>query len=46
MRTDLHVRRLMFADDLVVVSESESDLLKVLQALEEYCAIDGIYQSM
>ena len=35
MTTD--VRWLMFADDLVVVTESGRDLQKVLQALEEYC---------
>ena len=28
----------MFTDDLVVVTESGSDLQKVLQVLEEYCA--------
>ena len=36
MRTDL--RYLMFADARVVVTESGSDLQKVLQVLEEYCA--------
>ena len=32
------LRCLMFADDLVVVTESGSELQKVLQVLEEYCA--------
>lgn len=40
MTTD--VRCLMFADDLVVVTESGRDLQKVLQALEEYCTTWGL----
>ena len=34
---DLHVKVLLYADDLAIISESEEDLQRMLQSLSKWC---------